>query len=181
MTATAITGSATAGRSRSRQLPLGMSRREVAGWALVYFVSFWMVIFRPTTLGGEVSYLLVSGTSMEPSLHSGDLAVLVPVRAYVIGDVVAYHPRSSRSATIIHRIVGGDADSGFVMQGDNRQAQDIDRPKPADLLGRAILIVPRAAPVIAILRHPLVLGSFAALLAMALALRYLPVFRPKQT
>ena len=42
--------------------------------------------------GGFTSYEFVTGTSMEPTMHTGDLAVFMVPEQYVRGDIVAYHP-----------------------------------------------------------------------------------------
>ncbi|MCH8920200.1 MAG: S24 family peptidase, partial [Chloroflexi bacterium] len=44
----------------------------------------------PTSLGGDVSYVMVRGVSMEPTLHPGELAVMRTQDGYKPGDVVAY-------------------------------------------------------------------------------------------
>jgi signal peptidase len=65
-------------------------------------------------------------------------------------------------AQVIHRIVGGNAEQGFVVQGDNRTAPDVWRPKPADIVGAKALRIPSAVVVLQFLRSPLLLGLIAA-------------------
>lgn len=135
-------------------------------WALVLaIVVVWTVALRPQFLGGPTAVVLVSGTSMEPSLHTGDLVLVHRRPSYRVGDVVAYRvPRGNvgEGQVVIHRIVGGTAESGFVVRGDNRGTDDQWRPKPADIVGTHWADVPTGKPVLAALRSPIGLAALAA-------------------
>jgi signal peptidase I len=143
---------------------------QVARWALVLaIVAFWFVALRPQAVGGPAGFALVSGTSMLPVMHNGDLVIVHHRDGYRIGDVIAYRvPKGdpAAGAQIIHRIVGGDARTGFVVQGDNRTAADIWRPKPHDIVGRAWVHVPHAGRVVSFAHTPLFLGALAATMAI---------------
>jgi signal peptidase I len=143
--------------------------RRVRGallWALVLaIVVVWTVALRPQFLGGPTAVVLVSGTSMEPSLHTGDLVLVHRRPSYRVGDVVAYRvPRGNvgEGQVVIHRIIGGSAESGFVVRGDNRGTDDQWRPKPADIVGTHWADVPTGSPVLAALRSPIGLAALAA-------------------
>ncbi|MFM2105543.1 MAG: hypothetical protein RL338_575 [Chloroflexota bacterium] len=142
---------------------------SVAGWGVFGILAILFLVFRPTILGGTTHYLFVSGSSMEPGMRTGDLAILVPAAAYAVGDVVAYHPVQAPTGTIIHRIVGGDATSGFVIRGDNRDTNDYDRPTSGALLGRMVLHLPAVGWALDALRQPVVFGGIAAVLVVACA------------
>lgn len=152
---------------------------RISGLLVVGMLAVLFVIFRPTTLGGSTLYVFVQGHSMEPTLHTGDLAVVIPAESYAVGDIVAYHPKDVPNGAIIHRIVGGDATAGFIIQGDNRTSRDADRPRADQLIGRAVATAPGIAWVLEALRDPLVFGSLGALVAVVLALEYVPAFRRK--
>lgn len=128
-----------AGRSQLRRA------MSLAGWLLFAgLVVVWFVLARPVALGGSTTYLKVSGTSMEPGLHTGDLAVLWAADSYQIGDVVGYHvprPDPAAGSVIIHRIVDIGLD-GFVMHGDNTSAPDPWRPTDDDVMGRMVFSLP---------------------------------------
>ena len=73
------------------------------------------------------------GTSMEPTLHAGDLVVVRPQDDYRVGDVVAY--RSEQLGTIVlHRIIAREGDR-YVFKGDNNSWIDEERPTADDLIG----------------------------------------------
>ena len=102
---------------------------------LVAVVFFWAFVLRPQALGGPAGYVLVSGHSMLPRYHTGDLVLVERKGSYHVGQVIAYRvPKGDAmaGAQVIHRIIGGDAQHGFLVQGDNRSAPDVWRPKPGD-------------------------------------------------
>jgi signal peptidase I len=139
---------------------------KAAGAAVVVLLClFWAQYLRPQSLGGHAGYVLVSGQSMEPRYHTGDL-VLVEQRArYHPGEVIAYRvPKGDpmAGAQVIHRIIGGDARQGFVMRGDNRTAPDVWRPRNEDIVGTKALRLPDAIVVLQYLRSPIFLGILAA-------------------
>jgi hypothetical protein len=65
-------------------------------------------------------------------------------------------------AQVIHRIIGGDAKRGFIVQGDNRTAPDVWRPKPGDIVGAKALRIPNAVLILQFLRDPIFLALLAA-------------------
>jgi signal peptidase I len=120
----------------------------------------------PPMLGGPVNYIIVSGNSMEPTLHPGDLVLVRTSSSYRVGDVVAFRipeGQAGAGALVIHRIVGRSAREGFVLQGDNKSSPDLWRPRPEDVVGRRWLRVPRLGLWLTVLRHPLVLATAAAM------------------
>jgi signal peptidase len=131
--------------------------------ALVVGAVAWMGL-APSALGGGITYATVTGSSMEPELHQGDLVMLRSASAYRVGDVVGYHdPNVNR--LVLHRIIAED-EAGFTLQGDNNDFLDPVRPRPTEIVGRLWTSVPEAGSVVGRFRHP---GS-AAVLVGALAL-----------
>jgi signal peptidase I len=121
----------------------------------------WLVFLRPPALGGTTSYVVVSGSSMEPTLRDEDLVVVRERDDYSPGDVVAFRlpdDEPGPEGDVIHRIVGGSAATGFVTRGDNRDADDEWLVYPEDILGERFARVPRAGVVLGWLAKPLVLG-----------------------
>jgi signal peptidase len=136
--------------------------------ALLALVVAWVMLLRPQFLGGAAAYVIVSGKSMEPTLADGDVVFARRQSSYRIGDIVAYRvPKgeAGAGAMVIHRIVGGSAESGYWTKGDNRDGRDAWRPKPHDVVGSVWLTIPRAGAAFAFLRAPLVLAGLAGLAA----------------
>ena len=139
---------------------------KAAGIALcILAVLFWAQFLRPQSLGGRAGYVLVSGHSMEPRYHTGDMVMVLRHSSYHVGQVIAYRvPKGDAmaGAQVIHRIIGGNGTKGFVVQGDNRTAADVWRPKNGDVVGAKVLRIPNAVSVLQYLRSPVLLALLAA-------------------
>lgn len=94
----------------------------------------------PTTVRGSVTYTTVAGSSMEPYLRRGDLALLRKSGPLEVGEVAAY--RSTTGRHVLHRVVSQDG-AGYVFQGDNNSWRDTDRPTDDEVVGRLWVRVPR--------------------------------------
>src|ERR1700755_3622897 len=106
--------------------------------AQVAFVGALLWFCLPQTLGGRAGWVLVSGTSMLPHLHTGDLVLVERQAHYHLGEVIASRVPKGRVGAghvVIHRIVGGSGAKGWRMQGDNRTAADLWYPKKRDIHG----------------------------------------------
>lgn len=123
----------------------------------------------PSQLGGPVSYAIVSGSSMEPNLHRGDLVVVRAARAYDAGDVVAY--RTDNGATVLHRVIGR-AGAGYLVQGDNNSWVDPYQPTEDNIVGRLRWRIPTVGRLLDWLREPLPFSVTVGLLSFAVGARY---------
>ncbi len=125
----------------------------------------------PQSLGGRSGWVMVSGTSMLPRLHTGDLVLVERQSSYHVGEVVAYRvPKGQVGAghVVIHRIIGGNGKTGWTMKGDNRTARDLWYPTNRDVIGSKTLRIPDAWFVLRVLHMPVLLGLFAGLVAFFL-------------
>jgi signal peptidase len=122
----------------------------------------------PSSLGGCTTMTVVSGHSMEPKYHTGDL-IVARCGTPKVGDIVVYQPPGLESRTlIIHRIASETADGHFVMRGDNNTWDDPWQITGANILGIAQFQIPSVG---SMLRAPLV---WASLLLIASALLIWP-------
>lgn len=139
-------------------------RRLVASLAsaftLVAVIAAW-IAFAPPQLGGRTSYVIVSGNSMEPGMHRGDLAIVRKQDTYGVGDVVTY--RHPSIGPVIHRIIDTDG-ARFVFQGDNNDFVDPYRPAQGELIGELWIHVPGAGAWLSRFHSP---AYFAGLLFVA--------------
>jgi signal peptidase I len=164
--------------SRPRSLAdariLGRRLARFAGWvAIAVIVVAWGLLFRPQFLGGPAAYVMVSGTSMEPVLHTGDLVIAHRRSHYRVGDTVLYRvPKgeTGAGALIIHRIIGGSRRSGWMVKGDNRDTPDLWRPKSNEVIGSRWVRVPAVGRVLAYAMTPLGLASLSTVLALLFGL-----------
>lgn len=143
-------------------------RRVAVGLAVVGLAA-WFVFLRPQLLGGPAAYITVSGVSMEPTLHAGDLVVMTSADGYAPGDVVAYRVPDGDPAAgrhVIHRIIGGEADEGYLLQGDNTDGPDRWRPTDDNIIGRQLIVLPAFGSVLMLLKTPAGLAGLAAALVV---------------
>src|SRR5437899_6149235 len=106
---------------------LRYAKKAAAIAAQLAFVAALVWFCWPQGLGGRSGWVMVSGTSMLPRLHTGDLVLVERQSSYHAGEVVAYHvPKGQVGAghVVIHRIIGGNGKTGWTMKGDNRTAPD---------------------------------------------------------
>jgi signal peptidase len=131
---------------------------------LVVIAAATALLVWPMLTGQPSRVIIVSGHSMEPTFHTGDLLLAWPSSEYHVGDVVPYRiPADEPGAggMVIHRLVGHDR-AGYLMKGDNNAAPDMWRPRHGDAVGRTILLVPKVGVLLAWIRQPLILAALAA-------------------
>jgi signal peptidase I len=129
----------------------------------------WFTWLRPATLGGDVSYVIVDGRSMEPTYEDGDLVLVRRSSSYEHGDVIAFRAGGhfDDPTRIIHRIVGDAGDGAFKTQGDNRDRLDPWQPTPEDIIGKATVHIPKGGTVASAIAKP---ETFAAMGGAAVVL-----------
>ena len=134
--------------------------------AAAAFLAAWAFL-APTQLGGGTSYAIIVGTSMEPKLHRGDLAVVRTRSDYRVGDAVLYDSRELGSK-VLHRIVRVE-NGRFVLKGDNNSYLDSERVTEDQIVGTLWTAAPGVGRVTEWLREPLhsaVLVGLVALIAL---------------
>ena len=113
--------------------------------------------------------IIVSGASMEPTMHTGDLLIVWPDADYDLGSVVTYRipdGTPGEGKIVVHRVVGFEGDL-LVTQGDNNAEIDPWNPAVGDVIGRRRVLIPGIGTLIAFLVQPAVLASVAAGLSTA--------------
>jgi len=132
-------------------------------FTIVCIVVIW-VFFAPMELGGQVKYVVISGSSMLPLMTNGDLAIVRPAPYYQVGDVVAYdHPEIGM---IIHRIVEQRGEH-FVLQGDNNGWIDGYSPTSNDIYGKLWLQIPQGGKIVVAIKKP---WNFSLLMGISILL-----------
>ena len=114
---------------------------------------------------GQVGFVTTHGVSMNPVYYQGDLVVVSRASSYRVGEIAAYRI-PGKHLTVLHRIIGGGPD-GFVFKGDNNQSTDLTHPSAAQLLGHAVLHLPRAGAWAGLAASPPVIGVAAFLVIAA--------------
>jgi signal peptidase I len=132
--------------------------------ALLALVLAAVWFFWPSGLGGGTTYVATHGNSMEPRFQTGDMAILRPAESYSVGDVVAYYSPSLETI-VMHRIVA-ETNGRFVLQGDNNDWLDEDRPATDEILGKLFVRLPEGGTALHSVRSP---GALALLAGAALS------------
>ena len=116
---------------------------KVAGWLVVSI----LLLFTCANVAGLVDSRVVLTGSMIPSINPGDLVISAsPTRLKPDkGDVVIYTGKKFDGTTVAsfaHRIIGGNAVSGFEVKGDNNPNPDVQKPVLSEIEGVVFFIIP---------------------------------------
>lgn len=95
-------------------------------------------------VSGQASIASVHGTSMNPTLHAGQLGIVWHQPSYRAGDVVSYHSAWSGHDRVLHR-VRAVRSGALVMRGDNNPVDDPQRVHSGDIAGRLAYVLPFGA------------------------------------
>ena len=136
-------------------------RRESPIIAVLLFAGLaglWM-LFAPVQFGGQTTYVVVNGNSMEPKFHKGDLALVRQSSRYNVGEIVVY--RHPTIGPIIHRIIGRDGDH-YIFKGDNNNFIDSYQPTQAELIGAFWFHIPAIGQPFTKLHNRLVIAGLVA-------------------
>ncbi len=145
--------------------PLRRAWHVISWVGTLVIVVGWALFLRPQSLGGDATYVVIRGDSMEPAYKTGDLVIVRSAASYEIGDAVAYRVPDGETGAgtlVIHRITGSDAGTGLTLQGDNNSGEDPWHPRSADVVGAAYLHLPLIGRVSAFIHQPNILGGLAA-------------------
>ena len=106
-----------------------------------------LVLFTGLSATGSMKSRVVLTGSMVPTINPGDIVITVPVKSRTpqIGDIVTYEAKRFNGEGVgafTHRIIGGNAQEGFVVKGDHNPSPDIQHPKTKDILGIVVMRIP---------------------------------------
>lgn len=97
-----------------------------------------VAVLWPARFGGATTIVTVSGTSMQPTFHTGDVLIARRRSHYEVGDVVVYRVPSGQPGAgqlVVHRVISSSAGGTLVLKGDNRALPDDFHPGAADAVG----------------------------------------------
>ncbi|NBU57062.1 MAG: signal peptidase I [Actinobacteria bacterium] len=112
-----------------------------------YALAIVLMTFSVLSFSGTVKARVVLTSSMVPTINPGDIILTTPAKnvSPKVGSIVAYVGRRFDGTAVgvfSHRIVGGDAASGFIVKGDHNPTPDTQRPKIPDITGVVIFVIP---------------------------------------
>jgi signal peptidase I len=122
-------------------------KRRWFGYSIASVFVVSLVILGICGFAGLFSIRVVLTGSMVPTINPGDAIVTLSdtLRTPVKGDVVVYTGRrldGTPVASFAHRIIGGDAMSGWIVKGDANPEPDTQHPKAVDIESVVVGTVP---------------------------------------
>lgn len=162
-------------------------------WTLTQLLTFLTTItitgilwsLWPTTLGGNTSWIIVAGNSMEPTFNHGDLLLIQKQNHYQQGDIITFKipaDQTGANLQIVHRITGyhNPTQTQYITQGDNRDYKDYWRPTNTDITGKTKHVIPAGGNLIRALTNPFYISLLAGITA-ATAILLTPTNPPPET
>ncbi len=133
-------------RSVPQRRPVSLTKRIAGG--IAYSLS-GLVILALLALGlsGTLAFRVVLTESMMPSIKPGDVIVTISDNVVTpkMDDVVVYIAKrfdGTPVAPFAHRIIGGSADDGWIVKGDNNPNADVQRPTSDDIASVVVAVWP---------------------------------------
>lgn len=149
----------------------GLNR--IGGWrrlvkVVVVFAALgsWWFTLAPRSIGGPATYVVVSGTSMQPKYHTGDLVIVHRQPSYRLGEIVAVDVDGGH---VIHRLYSGSASAGWHTKGINKTSPDVWTIPNKDILGSAWVLWRGGGRYLSWLGTPTGRAGLAAILAVLVA------------
>jgi len=132
---------------------------HAVAWVLLVVAA---VVLWPERWGGTMTYVITSGSSMQPQFSAGDLAVLRTTGDYGVGDVVAYRSEELKRI-VMHRVLT-EQDGVYTFQGDNNDFLDPETVTDEQMLGKLVVGVPQVGTYLTWFLKPINLAVAAAAL-----------------
>ncbi len=128
-------------------------------------------VLQPSVFG--VSTAVVITGSMEPAVSVNDMVVIHEQESYEPGDIVSYQ---SGSMLVTHRVIAV-TDGGYITRGDANNTDDGEIAREA-VVGKVVLVIPKAGYAIAFLQTPL---GMLVMTGVLFALVALPMGRKEES
>ncbi|MCX6737607.1 MAG: signal peptidase I [Candidatus Parcubacteria bacterium] len=127
------------------------------GLGFIVFVTILLVV-SAIPVPGNIKLMVVQSGSMEPTIKTGSVVMVKPVKDYKVGDIITFGPYSKTKAPTTHRIFEIktlDGQSVYVTKGDANNAQDLREISKGDILGKVLFFVPYLGYAVEFAKQPL--------------------------
>lgn len=146
-------------------------------WATLAILAAWLFTYGPALVGGPITYAIVSGQSMEPMLHTGDLVLARIQSDYQVGDIVI---TNVLGGYVIHKVVAHNGKL-FHTQGINNDFADTWNIRADQIVGKYEFQLNGVGNALVYLRtHPLALALGAAIFTALVLIDPRPRRLPKR-
>jgi len=114
-----------------------------AGYIMIAILATFVLL----SSSGKMQARVVLTGSMEPTINPGDIVILNPSKTVAVqkNDIITYTGRrfdGTAVGSFTHRIVGGDAQTGYVLKGDANTNPDTQQVKREDIVGKVVFVLP---------------------------------------
>lgn len=130
-----------------------------------------VLVFSLIPMKGNVQVKIVSSGSMEPAIHTGSLAIILPQDTYEMGDIITFGEDTREQIPTTHRIIDSRVESGsliFKTQGDANEDPDAQEVHENEVIGTVIFSIPYLGYIIDFAKKPL--GFFLLIIIPASAI-----------
>jgi signal peptidase I len=138
----------------------------LTGFWIALLAAIWFSL-APVQAGGQATYVIVAGQSMEPNFHYGDLVIVHKDTHYQVGDVVAYK-NADLNRYVIHRIID-ERRGRYRLKGDNNSWTDQYEPSSQEVLGKLWVHLPHFGTYMQKMREPIYMALFAGFIGSLVA------------
>ncbi len=142
-----------------------LSRKMLGNVVILGLLGIWFALLGPTAFGGPAGYIEVSGHSMDGTYKTGDLILTRDQDTYAKGDIVTFKVYDG-AGQVIHRITGGNGDTGYTTQGDNNPDPDPWHPTDEEIVGKSWVRFEGKAWVLHLPQRPWFVGAAAGLITL---------------
>lgn len=125
-----------------------------------------MLLVTALNIFGVVSLRMVQTSSMQGTIDQGSLIVSANWLKPQLGDIAVYHQKNFDGQYVdfvVHRVIAGSAEGGYVFQGDNNISADPLRVASSDVVG----VVQFWIPSVSALANPLIDLVLVSLIAFS--------------
>jgi signal peptidase I len=140
---------------------LRRAKNVVSIWFPWLVLGAFLAVMWPVRFGGNTSFMIVSGHSMDPTYHTGDLVITKKRANYRVGEIVVYRiPGEGAGARreVVHRLHEVQPDGKLLAKGDNNRTTDPWAITAKDIVGSKWIMVPKGGVVLGFLRSILMLS-----------------------
>jgi signal peptidase I len=147
--------------STPSRTPWGRVRNQTAIWFPWLILAGVLAVIWPVRFGGSTSFMIVSGHSMDPTYHTGDLVITKARPTYRVGEIVVYKiPGAGAGAgrEVVHRLHQVLPDGKLLAKGDNNRTADPWPITQGDIVGSKWVMFPKGGIILGFLRSILMLA-----------------------
>lgn len=123
---------------------------------LVGVAALLLVTLLPIT--GNVEIKIVKSGSMEPTIPTGSIVVVMPGKTYHVGDVITFGKDTKTQIPTTHRIVSVRENvqgNFYTTKGDANEEQDPREVMASEVIGKVLVHVPYAGYILDFARQPI--------------------------